>query len=75
MLPTYRLLIFTDLKTMADRLKSRYYVCRRLFIADMMRIFTNCKIYNSPKTEYYLAAEILEQYFRTKMKELGLWDK
>ncbi|CAH1117979.1 unnamed protein product [Phaedon cochleariae] len=64
-----------DLKTMADRLKSKYYVSRRLFIADMMRIFTNCKIYNPPESEYYFCAENLQQYFQTKMKELGLWDK
>ncbi|CAH1105077.1 unnamed protein product, partial [Psylliodes chrysocephalus] len=57
-----------DLKTMAERLKSRYYVSRRLFIADMMRIFTNCKFYNSPETEYYQCAENLQQYFQTKMK-------
>ncbi|KAJ8932177.1 hypothetical protein NQ314_014864 [Rhamnusium bicolor] len=64
-----------DLKTMTERLKSRYYVSRRLFIADMMRIFTNCKIYNLPETEYYRCAENLQQYFQTKMKEIGLWDK
>lgn len=67
--------LFLDLKTMSERLKSRYYVSRRLFIADMMRIFTNCRIYNSPETEYYQCAEGLQQYFITKMKELGLWDK
>ncbi|VEN51702.1 unnamed protein product [Callosobruchus maculatus] len=64
-----------DLKTMTERLKSRYYVSRRLFIADMMRIFTNCKSYNSPETEYYQCALTLQQYFITKMKEMGLWDK
>lgn len=32
---------------------SRYYVARRLFMADMARIFTNCRLYNSPETEYY----------------------
>ncbi|XP_028147187.1 histone acetyltransferase KAT2A isoform X2 [Diabrotica virgifera virgifera] len=64
-----------DLKTMAERLKAKYYVSRRLFIADMMRIFTNCKFYNSPETEYYQCAENLKQYFQTKMKEIGLWDK
>lgn len=31
----------------------RYYVTRRLFMADMARIFTNCRLYNSPETEYY----------------------
>lgn len=64
-----------DLKTMADRLKSHYYTTRRLFIADMTRIFSNCRLYNSPDTEYYRCATVLERYFQTKMKELGLWDK
>ncbi|OXU25854.1 hypothetical protein TSAR_004246 [Trichomalopsis sarcophagae] len=64
-----------DLKTMTDRLKSRYYVTRRLFIADMTRIFTNCRLYNGPDTEYYSCANSLEKYFQTKMKEIGLWDK
>ncbi|XP_015115187.1 histone acetyltransferase KAT2A [Diachasma alloeum] len=64
-----------DLKTMTDRLKARYYVARRLFIADMTRIFTNCRLYNSPDTEYYRCANALEKYFRTRMKEIGLWDK
>ncbi|KAJ8687563.1 hypothetical protein QAD02_023357 [Eretmocerus hayati] len=64
-----------DLKTMSDRLKSRYYVTRRLFIADMTRIFTNCRLYNGPDTEYYACANSVEKYFQTKMKEIGLWDK
>lgn len=42
-----------DLKTMTDRLKAKYYSTRRLFIADMQRIFTNCRIYNDSTTEYY----------------------
>ncbi|XP_055382309.1 histone acetyltransferase KAT2A [Condylostylus longicornis] len=64
-----------DLKTMTDRLKKGYYVTRRLFMADMARIFSNCRLYNSPDTEYYRCANSLERYFQTKMKELGLWDK
>lgn len=54
---------------------SRYYVTRRLFMADMARIFSNCRLYNSPDTEYYRCANNLERYFQTKMKEIGLWDK
>ncbi|GBP43053.1 hypothetical protein EVAR_96313_1 [Eumeta japonica] len=42
-----------DLRTMGERLKARYYSARRLFVADMTRIFTNCRVYNSPDTEYY----------------------
>ncbi|KAJ9586226.1 hypothetical protein L9F63_020135, partial [Diploptera punctata] len=64
-----------DLKTMGDRIKARYYTTRRLFIADMTRIFTNCRHYNSPDTEYYRCANALEKYFQTRMRELGLWDK
>lgn len=45
--------VFIDLRTMGERLKSRYYVSKRLFIADMTRIFTNCRLYNSPDTDYY----------------------
>lgn len=54
---------------------NRYYVTRRLFMADMARIFSNCRLYNSPDTEYYRCANALERYFQTKMKEIGLWDK
>ncbi|KAG8316338.1 Histone acetyltransferase kat2b [Homalodisca vitripennis] len=64
-----------DLKTMSDRLKAGYYTTRRLFTADMTRIFTNCRTYNSPNTEYCMCANTLEKYFQTKMRELGLWDK
>lgn len=64
-----------DLRTIGERLKARYYVARRLFIADMTRIFTNCRLYNSPETEYYRCANSLEKYFQTRMKEIGLWDK
>lgn len=68
-------LIILDLRTIGERLKARYYVARRLFIADMTRIFTNCRLYNSPETEYYKCANALEKYFQTRMKEVGLWDK
>ncbi|XP_038218966.1 histone acetyltransferase KAT2A isoform X2 [Zerene cesonia] len=64
-----------DLRTMSERLKARYYVSKRLFIADMTRIFTNCRLYNSPDTDYYRCANTLEKYFQAKMKEAGLWDK
>lgn len=53
----------------------RYYVNRRLFMADMARIFSNCRLYNSSGTEYVKCANNLERYFQTKMKEIGLWDK
>ncbi|CAH0719044.1 unnamed protein product, partial [Brenthis ino] len=64
-----------DLRTMGERLKARYYSSKRLFAADMARIFSNCRLYNSPDTDYYRCANTLEKYFQAKMKENGLWDK
>lgn len=64
-----------DLKTMSERLKNRYYCNKRLFIADMNRIFTNCRAYNQPDTDYYKCANSLEKFFQSKMKESNLWDK
>ncbi|XP_037804933.1 histone acetyltransferase KAT2A-like isoform X1 [Penaeus monodon] len=61
-----------DLKTMTERLKARYYVKARLFNADMLRIFKNCRFYNHPETEYYKCANNLEKYYLSKMKETSL---
>lgn len=59
-----------DLRTMTDRLKSGYFSSKKLFIADMMRIFTNCRTYNAPETEYYKCANTVERFFLSKIKEL-----
>ncbi|KAI1297257.1 Histone acetyltransferase KAT2B [Halotydeus destructor] len=64
-----------DLKTMTERYRNKYYVNKKLFIADMMRIFSNCRAYNSPETEYYKYANSMERAFINKMKDHGLWDK
>ncbi|KAL5009128.1 hypothetical protein ScPMuIL_014709 [Solemya velum] len=59
-----------DLKTMTERLKNRYYCHKRLFIADMTRIFMNCRSYNKPETEYFKCANTLEKFYTTKLKEI-----
>ena len=59
----FTLFLLTDLKTMSERLKSRYYMTRKLFMADMQRIFTNCREYNPPESEYYKCANLLEKFF------------
>ncbi|XP_050439018.1 histone acetyltransferase KAT2A [Adelges cooleyi] len=63
-----------DLSTIAKRLSSGYYVTRKLFIADMRRMFTNCKTYNPEGSYWCECANELERNFQTKMKEMGLWD-
>jgi histone acetyltransferase len=64
-----------DFKTMTGRLRNKYYISKRLFNADMSRIFANCRLYNSPDTEYYKCANTLERFYHNKMREAGLWDK
>jgi len=64
-----------DLKTMTERLKSRYYVHKHLFIADLNRMVTNCRSYNEPDTEYYKCANTVEKYYLTKLREVGIIDK
>lgn len=60
---------------MTERLKNRYYAHLRLFEADMRRIFTNCRTYNDPETEYYKCANTIERFVQNKMREVGLLDK
>ncbi|XP_063041096.1 histone acetyltransferase KAT2A isoform X2 [Engraulis encrasicolus] len=64
-----------DLKTMTERLKNRYYVTKKLFIADLQRVITNCREYNPPDSEYCRCANTLEKFFYFKLKEGGLIDK
>ena len=54
---------------MEERLEKKYYSFKKLFIADMSRIFANCRTYNGPDTEYYRCAGVVERYFLTKLKE------
>ncbi|KAJ8364565.1 hypothetical protein SKAU_G00133960 [Synaphobranchus kaupii] len=63
-----------DLRTMTERLKNRYYVTKKLFIADLQRIITNCREYNPPDSEYCRCANTLEKFFYFKLKESGLID-
>ncbi|XP_066443709.1 histone acetyltransferase KAT2A isoform X2 [Eleutherodactylus coqui] len=64
-----------DLKTMTERLKNRYYVTKKIFIADLQRIITNCREYNPPDSDYCKCANTLEKFFYFKLKEGGLIDK
>uniref|UniRef100_A0A915PCA7 histone acetyltransferase n=1 Tax=Setaria digitata TaxID=48799 RepID=A0A915PCA7_9BILA len=54
----------TDLKTMTERCKSKYYVHERLFVADLRRLFSNCFKFNAPKTLYYKAGYDLAEVAR-----------
>ncbi|CAL0326874.1 unnamed protein product [Lupinus luteus] len=61
-----------DLKTMSKRVESeQYYVTFEMFVADVRRMFSNARTYNSPETIYYKCSTRLEAHFQSKVT-LGL---
>lgn len=58
----------------SKRLSSGYYVTRKLFIADMRRMFSNCRKFNPPNSYWTNCAAQMERFLQIKMKEIGLWD-
>ncbi|XP_077110815.1 nucleosome-remodeling factor subunit BPTF isoform X2 [Ranitomeya variabilis] len=57
-----------DLATMEDRIRSRYYKKLTEFVADMTKIFDNCRYYNPSESTFCQSAEVLESYFVQKLK-------
>ncbi|KAH6797940.1 histone acetyltransferase of the GNAT family 1 [Perilla frutescens var. hirtella] len=58
-----------DLKTMSKRVESeQYYVTFEMFVADVRRMFSNARTYNSPETIYYKCSTRLEAHFTTKVQ-------
>ncbi|XP_051939439.1 nucleosome-remodeling factor subunit BPTF-like isoform X1 [Hippocampus zosterae] len=57
-----------DLSTMEERLQKRKYVRLTEFVADMTKIFDNCRYYNPSDSPFYQCAEVLESFFVQKLK-------
>ncbi|XP_045074916.1 nucleosome-remodeling factor subunit BPTF-like isoform X6 [Coregonus clupeaformis] len=57
-----------DLSTMEDRLQKRYYIKLTEFVADMTKVFDNCRYYNPSDSPFYQCAEVLENFFVQKLK-------
>ncbi|KAK4441629.1 Histone acetyltransferase GCN5 [Sesamum alatum] len=58
-----------DLKTMSKRVESeQYYVTFEMFVADVRRMFSNARTYNSPDTIYYKCSTRLEGHFSAKVQ-------
>lgn len=58
----------TDLQQIEKRINSKGYSTLSEFIADMTKIFDNCRFYNSKESAFYRCAESLEAYFVQKIK-------
>ncbi|KAJ8264107.1 hypothetical protein GJAV_G00145260 [Gymnothorax javanicus] len=57
-----------DLATMEDRAQKRFYSKLTEFVADMTKIFDNCRYYNPSDSPFYQCAEVLESFFVQKLK-------
>ncbi|XP_059235959.1 nucleosome-remodeling factor subunit BPTF isoform X7 [Mustela nigripes] len=57
-----------DLATMEERVQRRYYEKLTEFVADMTKIFDNCRYYNPSDSPFYQCAEVLESFFVQKLK-------
>lgn len=58
-----------DLRTLSKRVESeQYYVTLEMFIADVKRMFSNARTYNSPETIYYKCSTRLESHFQSKVQ-------
>uniref|UniRef100_A0A1A8F3K0 Bromodomain PHD finger transcription factor n=1 Tax=Nothobranchius korthausae TaxID=1143690 RepID=A0A1A8F3K0_9TELE len=57
-----------DLSTMEERLHKREYVKLTEFVADMTKVFDNCRYYNPSDSPFYQCAEVLENFFVQKLK-------
>lgn len=57
-----------DLSTMEQRIQKRFYSKLTEFVADMTKIFDNCRYYNPSDSPFYQCAEFLESFFVQKLK-------
>lgn len=66
----------SDLSTMEEKLQRREYVKLTEFVADMTKIFDNCRYYNPSDSPFYQCAEVLENFFVQKLKcfKASRWD-
>lgn len=64
----YFLFLPVDLSTMEQRIQKRFYSKLTEFVADMTKIFDNCRYYNPSDSPFYQCAEFLESFFVQKLK-------
>lgn len=60
--------VFSDLQKIESKINNKTYKMLSEFIADMTKIFDNCRFYNPKESPFYRCAESLEGYFVQKIK-------
>eukprot|EP00058_Branchiostoma_floridae_P004689 XP_002590177.1 hypothetical protein BRAFLDRAFT_126069 [Branchiostoma floridae] len=57
-----------DLSTVDKRLRQKYYKTLNQYVADISKIFDNCRYYNPSDSAFCKCAEVLEGFFLQKLK-------
>eukprot|EP00003_Mantamonas_plastica_P027225 TRINITY_DN5786_c0_g1_i1.p1 TRINITY_DN5786_c0_g1~~TRINITY_DN5786_c0_g1_i1.p1 ORF type:complete len:201 (+),score=76.46 TRINITY_DN5786_c0_g1_i1:73-603(+) len=60
-------LSFQDIQTKLD--EEEFYIIPEIFVADVRRVFRNCKHYNKSDTVFYKAATHMEGYLNQLLKK------
>ncbi|XP_078486635.1 histone acetyltransferase KAT2A [Ciona intestinalis] len=63
-----------DLKTLNEQVRSKQYSTRAQFVTDAQKIFDNCRVFNSPESDYFKCANTMENFFYNKLRDHGLVD-
>uniref|UniRef100_UPI0005218383 histone acetyltransferase KAT2A n=1 Tax=Ciona intestinalis TaxID=7719 RepID=UPI0005218383 len=63
-----------DLKTLNEQVRSKQYSTKAQFVTDAQKIFDNCRIFNSPESDYFKCANTMENFFYNKLRDHGLVD-
>lgn len=63
-------LFFIDLNCIGRNVVNKKYKNLTDFIRDIIKVFDNCRFYNPRESQFYKCAEILEQFFVAKLKNL-----
>lgn len=59
-----------DLNRIGKNVVNKKYKTLTQFIRDMILVFENCRYYNPRESQFYKCAELLEQFFVSKLKSL-----
>uniref|UniRef100_A0A2S2P985 Nucleosome-remodeling factor subunit n=1 Tax=Schizaphis graminum TaxID=13262 RepID=A0A2S2P985_SCHGA len=63
-------LFLSDLNCIGKNVTDKKYKNLTEFIRDMIKVFDNCRYYNPRESQFYKCAEILEQFFVSKLKNI-----
>lgn len=57
-----------DLSTIDLKIEKELYHTLDEFVADVQLVVDNCRIYNNESTQYYKCANLLEEYFKSRLR-------